>query len=76
VFNISVRQLSGSREHKSDYGCLWIYLDYQDHEYIIRTMNTMHDGAVWLSCSKLHTRLQSVVLSLKDIYIAVSCPKS
>ena len=36
---------------------------YQDHEYIIRTMNTKHERAVWLSCSKLHTRLQSVVLS-------------
>ena len=36
---------------------------YQDHEYIIRTMNTKHERCgIWLSCSKLHTRLQSVVL--------------
>jgi len=28
---------------------------YQDHEYITRTMNTKHNDAVWLSCSKLHS---------------------
>jgi len=33
---------------------------YQDHEYIIRAMNTKHNS-IWLPCSKLHTRLVSVV---------------
>jgi len=35
---LRVLHLSGNREHKSDYGCLWIYLPgpwihYQDYEY-------------------------------------------
>jgi len=34
---------------------------YQDHEYIIRTMNTKHEWCGMLSCSK---------------QIAVSCPKT
>jgi len=44
---------------------LWLLMNI-----LTRTMNTLSglwilsiNGAVWLSCSKLHTRLQSVVLS-------------
>ena len=59
-------QLRGSREHKSE-KVVYEYT-YQDHEYIIRTMNTKYERCCRLSCSKLHTRLQSVVP--RHLYVA------
>ena len=46
-------------------GFAYVYT-YQDCDYTIRTMNTKSESAytiVWFSCSKPHTRLQSVVPS-------------
>jgi len=52
---------------------------YQDREYIIRTMNTKHAQLVTkpytyrYSCSRLHTRLDSVALSTFVIKMLRQC---
>jgi len=57
-------QLSGSREHYTKVIMVAYEYTYQDHEYIIRTMNTKHERAVW------------AFLLQAGHKIAVSCPKT
>ena len=49
---------------------------YQDHEYVIRTMNTEHaQGTLYIpiSCSWLHTRLHSDACSIFVIKLLRQC---
>jgi len=71
-------------EAKNDHGFTYEYT-YQDCEYIIRTMNTIHAQCTvisstcnqtlytWFTCSRLQVRLHSVILSTFVIKMLRQC---